>query len=93
MAAAVNHPRPFSLPEGGKAMPIYEYECSKCGGRVEALIRNKADVPVKCVKCGGKLAKALSRFSVSAAGPAMPAHEPSAACSSCPSGACPYSGR
>lgn len=73
-------------------MPIYEYECSKCGTRVEALIRNRGDVPVKCKTCGGKLAKSLSTFSVSAAGTSMPSHEPSAACSSCPSGSCPYSG-
>jgi putative FmdB family regulatory protein len=73
-------------------MPIYEYECSSCGTRVEALIRNKDDVPVKCGKCGGDLAKTLSTFSVSAAGSGMPAHEPSAACSSCSSGSCPYSG-
>ena len=73
-------------------MPIYEYECSKCGVRVEVLIRNQGDVPVKCQKCGGKLAKAFSAFSVAATGGSGPGHEPSAACSSCPSGSCPYSG-
>ncbi len=72
-------------------MPIYEYECAKCGTRVEALIRNDKDIPVKCAKCGGKLRKALSTFSVSA--PAAPKHEPSAKCATCPSGGCPYSGR
>ena len=71
-------------------MPIYEYECAKCGSVVEALIRNTKDVPKTCEKCGGKLHKALSTFSVSAA--AAPKHEPSAACSSCSSGGCPYSG-
>lgn len=73
-------------------MPIYEYECTKCGGRVEALIRNKQDVPAKCAKCGGKLRKALSAFSVSAPA-AGPKHEPSAKCATCPSGGgCPYGG-
>ena len=71
-------------------MPIYEYECKKCGQRVEALIRNEKDVPATCAACGGKLHKALSTFSVSA--PAAPTHEPSAKCASCPSGSCPYSG-
>ena len=72
-------------------MPIYEYECAKCGGRQEALIRNAKDIPVKCGTCGGKLRKALSAFSVSA--PSTPKHEPSAKCATCPSGGgCPYSG-
>jgi putative FmdB family regulatory protein len=71
-------------------VPIYEYECVKCGARVEALIRNAKDIPSKCESCGGKLRKAFSAFSVS--GPAAPKHEPSGACSSCPSGSCPYSG-
>lgn len=72
-------------------MPIYEYECVKCAGRVEALIRNDKDVPGTCVKCGGKLKKALSGFSVSMA-PSGSRHEPSAACASCPSSGCPHSG-
>jgi putative FmdB family regulatory protein len=71
-------------------MPIYEYECAKCGDRVEALIRNEKDVPVKCARCGGKLHKALSSFSVSMA--SAPKHEPSSKCATCPSGGCPYSG-
>lgn len=74
-------------------MPIYEYECRKCGARVEALIRNKDDVPFQCGKCGGKLDKALSAFSVPAAGAPTPGHAPSAACATCPGGGCPYSGR
>ena len=72
-------------------MPIYEYECEKCGARIERLIRNANDVPKVCAKCRSKLRKALSSFSVPAAGPS-PKHEPSAACSSCSSGSCPYSG-
>ena len=56
-------------------MPIYEYECVKCAGRVEALIRNDQDVPKTCAKCGGKLKKALSGFSVSMA-PSGPGTNP-----------------
>jgi len=70
-------------------MPIYEYECVKCGNRVEALIRNDKDIPAKCPKCEGKLKKALSGFSVSMA-PSGPSHGPSAACASCPSSGCPH---
>ena len=73
-------------------MPIYEYECVKCGGRVETLIRNEKDIPKSCQACGGKLKKALSGFSVSMAS-SGPKHEPSAACASCPSSGCPHSHR
>jgi len=71
-------------------MPIYEYECQACGARVEKLIRNPADVPAVCEKCGApKPRKALSAFSV-----ARPATGRGAAsCKSCAdSPACPYSG-
>jgi len=71
-------------------MPIYEYECAKCGNRIEALIRNDADIPTRCEKCAGKLKKALSGFSVSMAS-SGPKHGPSAACASCPSSGCPHS--
>ena len=73
-------------------MPIYEYECRKCGKRFEKLIRNfAADVPKNCPACHApKPVKAFSSFSVAMA--SAPSHEPSAACASCPSGSCPYSG-
>lgn len=70
-------------------MPIYEYECAKCGARFERLIRNaRRDVPGDCPKCGApRPVRVLSAFSVgSAARPATPA------CASCPSRGetCPY---
>jgi len=41
-------------------MPIYEYECRKCGAHVEAF-QKLSDKPLtKCGKCGGKLEKKLS---------------------------------
>ena len=41
-------------------MPIYEYECRKCGAHVEAF-QKVSDKPLtKCRKCGGKLEKKLS---------------------------------
>jgi putative FmdB family regulatory protein len=41
-------------------MPIYEYECRKCGAHVEAF-QKVSDKPLtKCGKCGGKLEKKLS---------------------------------
>lgn len=41
-------------------MPIYEYECRKCGRRTE-VIQRVSERPFKiCPHCGGKLKKALS---------------------------------
>lgn len=47
-------------------MPIYEYNCSKCGNSFELLIRSKSDLPSKCPKCGSKkITKGFSAFAVS----------------------------
>jgi putative FmdB family regulatory protein len=41
-------------------MPIYEYECTKCGERIE-VIRKMSDPPLKrCRACSGKLQRLLS---------------------------------
>lgn len=41
-------------------MPLYEYECRKCGHRFEQ-IRKFSDPPVKvCPKCGGEVDKLMS---------------------------------
>jgi len=42
-------------------MPIYEYECTKCGNTEEA-IQSFSDKPLtKCGKCSGKLHKLISQ--------------------------------
>jgi len=42
-------------------MPIYEYECIKCG-RVEEVLHRFSDKPVaKCKHCSGKLQKLISQ--------------------------------
>ncbi len=44
-------------------MPIYEYECSKCG-RVDEVIQKFSDKPLtKCKHCSGKLHKLISHSS------------------------------
>ena len=44
-------------------MPIYEYECGKCG-KVEEIIQKFSDKPlVKCKHCSGKLHKLISHSS------------------------------
>jgi putative FmdB family regulatory protein len=41
-------------------MPIYEYECTKCGNHMEAL-QKFSDSPLsKCEACGGRLRKLMS---------------------------------
>jgi putative FmdB family regulatory protein len=41
-------------------MPIYEYECRKCGAHTEAF-QKLSDKPLtKCPKCGGRLEKRIS---------------------------------
>jgi putative FmdB family regulatory protein len=41
-------------------MPIYEYECAKCG-KIEEVIQKFSDKPLsKCKSCSGKLHKLMS---------------------------------
>jgi putative FmdB family regulatory protein len=41
-------------------MPIYEYECEKCGTHVEAFQKVNDKPLVKCRKCGGRLERLVS---------------------------------
>ncbi|MDA8173850.1 MAG: hypothetical protein M0018_04570 [Nitrospiraceae bacterium] len=44
-------------------MPIYEYQCTACGQKTEAL-QKFSDAPLeRCNACGGKLKKLLSNTS------------------------------
>ena len=43
-------------------MPIYEYECQKCGKIVEVLELSKDDQPGTC-ECGGELKRIMSQGS------------------------------
>lgn len=44
-------------------MPIYEYQCTSCGQKMEAL-QKFSDPPLECCNsCGGKLKKLLSNSS------------------------------
>jgi len=63
-------------------MPIYEYQCRKCGHTFDHLARTLTDTAKTCPKCGARNpAKQVSTFSASVA-------EGSAG-SSCPTGTCP----
>lgn len=41
-------------------MPIYEYECRKCGALTEVFQKMDAKPPSKCGKCGGRLERRIS---------------------------------
>jgi putative FmdB family regulatory protein len=44
-------------------MPIYEYECTKCG-KIEEVLQRFSDKPlVRCRHCSGKLHKLISHSS------------------------------
>lgn len=44
-------------------MPIYEYECSKCG-KIDEVLQHFSDKPLtKCRYCSGKLHKLISHSS------------------------------
>jgi len=46
-------------------MPIYEYECEKCGNPIDLLQKIGDAPPAKCEKCGakGKMKRRVSRSS------------------------------
>ena len=44
-------------------MPIYEYECTKCGSHVEIIQKFSEKPVIKCSRCSGKLQKLISQSS------------------------------
>jgi putative FmdB family regulatory protein len=44
-------------------MPLYEYECDKCGAHLEVLQRMDEKPLARCTKCRGKVHKVVSRSS------------------------------
>ena len=41
-------------------MPLYEYECKKCGRRVEKIVKFSDPPLTTCESCGGKVKRLLS---------------------------------
>jgi putative FmdB family regulatory protein len=46
--------------EDAEQMPLYEYECDKCGSRIEVIQRVGDGPPGACSECGGEMKKLLS---------------------------------
>ncbi len=40
-------------------MPLFEYECKKCGEKTELFVKNSATAPL-CKKCGEPLSRVYS---------------------------------
>ena len=68
-------------------MPVYEYYCSKCRTRFEAMRSMRdADAPIACEQCGNKkAARVLSMFNASSGGKAVGG---GGGCSTCGGGSC-----
>lgn len=64
-------------------MPLYEYECSSCGGRLERRQRFDEAPLRECPACGGILARLLQPVGIIFKGPGFYStdHRPSAASS------------
>src|SRR4051794_13980754 len=48
----------------GDSVPVYEYECTECGERLEARQSFTDDPLVECPACSGRLRKVLSPVGV-----------------------------
>jgi len=67
-------------------MPIYEYQCPKCGAKTEELAVSFSAPAPKCSKCGSKTEKMLSTFAASFSG--SDSFSSGDIGGSCPSGGC-----
>ena len=76
------------------AMPLYEYRCSDCETRFDALrAMSEADAPIACPKCGGEDTHRLISLFTAVGGGGVIAGA-GASCGSCtPSSSCATCGR
>ncbi len=69
-------------------MPIYEYNCSSCGRKVELLVSSSEEAEPECPGCGAVMERVMSAHGVgrsSGGGQQSPCGG-----GSCASGTCPY---
>ena len=45
-------------------MPLYEYECTKCGERIEIIQKFSDPLYTHCTKCGGDMRKLISSAAI-----------------------------
>jgi len=68
-------------------MPIYEYECKKCGKAFEELVKNSSE-KVACPECGTKRVRRLMSKVAFKTDGKMTTTSSGNGCSSCSSGSC-----
>ncbi|MBN2264207.1 MAG: zinc ribbon domain-containing protein [Candidatus Aminicenantes bacterium] len=68
-------------------MPLYEYECQKCGKRFESLVTTGHEKDVVCVECGSAdVRKMISCFGIGGGSSRIKAA--SSSCTSCSTKSC-----
>lgn len=68
-------------------MPLYEYECQKCGRRFESLVSAGREKDVVCVECGASdVRKMISCFGIGGGSSRIKAS--SSSCTSCSTKSC-----
>lgn len=61
-------------------MPVFDFECKKCGNKFDLMISNKDKDKVKCPQCGSpEIKQLISLFATPSSGSS------SDSCASCPS--------
>ena len=69
-------------------MPLYEYECKKCGKAFEELVKNSSE-KVSCPECGGKrVQRLMSKVAFKTDGKMTTTSSSGNGCASCSSGSC-----
>ncbi|MFO8047924.1 MAG: zinc ribbon domain-containing protein [Desulfosudaceae bacterium] len=72
-------------------MPIYEYQCDKCGRRFESLVMGKKE-PSACELCGAegvkRIMSACGFLSKNESGETVSQSAGTSACSGCTAGSC-----
>ena len=56
--------RTFDMYAGGRTLPLYEYECTKCHKRTEKIERVAGPHLKKCPHCGGKMESVITAPSI-----------------------------
>jgi len=70
-------------------MPIYEFECQKCGHLFETIVPSSSSPFPPCESCNSKrIKKAISRFGFSSGGKSVGSLGGSSGCSSCTASSC-----
>ncbi len=72
-------------------MPLFEYQCKKCGNRFEELVSSSDAKAPRCPKCNSaRTERQLSVFSAQSGHGGSSCDSGSCSTGSCPTGTCPF---